>query len=257
MDALDATGEILQEKSNRQGQGTTTMETDQGSNVDINEGPVDGNEGVEKVVVEENVAKEEERTMEEEVENQPNANKETEVVQTEDPFQDADTTAPPNPIGAPAADRKKAVKAGKRLKKSRKELSNPIAESQEEQMSPTPQYDEDDPLGMMSCIEAVAKFSLFATKIVHPKKGFSTRTISNYPLIANIIDELGWEKLCAIPKPINLDWIRELYSKVAVFDKTTVKVRGSLVCFSPDAINKLYGLKPPKHTEYVSIMQEG
>ena len=156
-----------------------------------------------------------------------------------------------SPPDSPPPQRVTRQKAKRTLEDSPSNLqhssSNPVAQKQKKWkvISPTT-----NPVDLFSGPRAIKKYPSFAQKMGHTPKVFSSSMILAYPHIKSVVDAFQWETLFSCIGEYNLDWVREFFTELSVTHGTELMVRQTPVSYSPEAINDLLGLTPPKESEF-------
>ncbi|KAJ9558521.1 hypothetical protein OSB04_013135 [Centaurea solstitialis] len=95
---------------------------------------------------------------------------------------------------------------------------------------------------------AKARFHTFKNKMAQSPKGFSEKFVSLIPQLRQVINVHNWDILCDVSPGYNLSWVRDFYTEVSIRDTEQIPVRGTLVDYSPAAINTLLHTTPCSHS---------
>ena len=123
--------------------------------------------------------------------------------------------------------------------------------------APTPAFD----TSRFINAEAADRFSIICkNRSFIKEKGF------HHPedFFRKTIEAKGWRALCQPPRPAAMSVVREFYANLASYVLKQVRVRGVVVDFSAESINRYYGLEriPPgpfdqlrEHPDYHEVIR--
>ena len=110
------------------------------------------------------------------------------------------------------------------------------------------------PANTFHCAAAAERFQKLKSKKLWSERGFLPASFELPEFITSVIEKHHWDKFCLKPQPACVPLVREFYSNLVTKDCSSVMVRGSLVSFSAETINDVYGLPPSIDSEYPALV---